>query len=147
MTTSWRLSVTRTLFPTSPREFSHRRSVRIALRTTHILATGVFLGGHIFGADAGRIEPWLWFSIISGLLLFATDLHASFTTLFEVHGVMVILKILLLIAVPMFWEYRVELLITILVIGSISSHMPGRYRHRLVLFSDRLAPYQRRARR
>ena len=137
----------RKLFPTPPREFSYRRSVRIALRTMHILATGVFLGGHIFSADASRLEPWLWFSIVSGMLLFATDLHATFTTLFEVHGLMVVTKVLLLIAVPIFWEYRIELLITILILGSVGSHMPGRYRHRLVLYSDRLAPYQRRARR
>lgn len=147
MTPSWRVRALRILFPLAPREFSYRRPVRIALRTAHILVTGIFLGGHFFGIAADLLEPWLWFSITTGLLLFATDLHASFTTLFEVHGLIVILKILLLIALPLFWQYRIELLITILVIGSISSHMPGRYRHRLVLYSDRLAPYQRRARR
>ncbi len=86
----------------------------------------------------------MWFSIISGLLLFATNLLASFTALFEVHGVMVILKTGLLAAVPLFWNHRVALLIIILVIGGISSHMPGRYRHKLLLYPTRLAPYQQR---
>ena len=135
------------LFPNVPREFPHRRTLRIALRTAHILATGVFLGGHFFAVDPDLLEPWLWFSVTSGLLLFATDLHASLITLFEVHGAMTLLKIALLMAVPLFWQHRVTLLITILCIGSISSHMPGRVRHRLLLFSRVLAPYHNAFRR
>lgn len=144
MRPSLRTRAFKILFPLVPREIPHSRSVRIALRTAHILATGVFLGGHVFRAAPAALEPWMWFSIISGLLLFATNLLASFTALFEVHGVMVILKTGLLAAMPLFWNHRVALLIIILVIGGISSHMPGRYRHKLLLYPTRLAPYQQR---
>lgn len=146
MRLTWRGRVFKLLFPLRPRQFPHRRAACIVLRTAHIMATGIFLGGHVLGVTSAPLEPWLWLSVISGLLLFAIDLHASFVALFEVHGIVVMVKILLLLTLPLFWQHRVALLIVILVIGSISSHMPGRYRHKLLLYSTRLAPYQRRAR-
>ncbi|MCB1756085.1 MAG: hypothetical protein KDJ38_11210 [Gammaproteobacteria bacterium] len=117
------------LFPEEPRTFPFRRTVRTLLRTLHILAIGTLLGGHIFEQPVELLEPWLWASVISGLLLLATDMHASFEVFFQVHGLVVLLKVALLMLVPVFWEQRVWILIAVLVIGSVSSHMPGRFRH------------------
>ncbi len=134
----------RTLFPIVPRVFPFRRGVRIALRTAHIFTSGVLLGGYIFNEPTTVLEPWLWYSVITGLLLFAIDLYATLVILFELHAIAVIVKIILLALVFVVWEYRVSLLIFILVIGAITSHMPGRFRHKLVLFRSRFAEYPRR---
>lgn len=136
--------LTRTLFPAVPRSFPYRRSVRIVLRTAHILTSGVLLGGYIFNEPTAVLEPWLWSCVITGLLLFAIDLFATLVMLFELHAIAVIVKIILLALIPVVWDHRVSLLVTILVIGGISSHMSGRYRHRLLFYSSRFADYQRR---
>jgi len=41
----------------------------------------------------------------------------------------VVLKCLLLCFVPLFWAHRVWLLLAVVVIGSVGSHMPGRFRY------------------
>ncbi len=133
----------RALFPREPRGFPFRRSVRIALRTTHILTTGVLFGGYVFDVASSALEFWLWSSVVSGLLLFATDLFATLATLFELHGVAVIAKLALLACVPVFWDYRVSLLVLIFVIGGISSHMPSRFRHKLLMFEGRIVTVRR----
>lgn len=121
------------LFPDELRTFPFRRTVRSILRTLHILTIGTLLGGHIFNQPADVLEPWLWGAVISGLLLLATDMHASMNVFLQMHGLVVIVKVGLLLLVPMFWDYRVAILILVLVIGSVSSHMPARFRHRGLL--------------
>lgn len=118
------------LFPEDSRTFPFRRTARTILRTLHILTIGTLLGGHIFNQPVAVLEPWLWGAMLSGFLLLATDIHASMAVFYQVHGLVVIIKVGLLLLVPMFWEYRVEILILVLAIGSVSSHMPGRFRHR-----------------
>lgn len=132
------------LFPTQPRSFPFRRGLRTILRALHILTTGVLLGGHVFGQAPEVLIVWLWASVISGLLLFATDLYASCAIVFEVRGFAVFIKVLLLLLVPILWEFRVPLLITILIIGAVSSHVPGTYRHRLLFFKNKLVVDERR---
>lgn len=134
----------RTLFPADPRVFPFRRGVRIALRTAHILTSGVMLGGYIFNVPATVLEPWLWSAVITGLLLFAVDLFATLAILFELHAIAVLVKIILLALVPLVWDHRVSILVMILIIGGISSHMPARFRHKLVFFRSLFAEFPRR---
>ena len=132
------------LFPKVPRDFSCRRGVRMALRTAHIFTAGTLLAGYIFGQPAAALEPWLLGTVISGFLLLATDLHASLGVLFEVRGLAVLVKLVLMALVPIFWDARISLLIAALVIGAVASHMPGEYRHKVLLFRDHIVPDQRR---
>ena len=131
------------LFPAYPRDFPYRRSVRILFRTAHILAAGVLLGGYIFNQPSTILEPWLWGTVISGLLILATDIHASLAVIFEVRGIVILIKTILLFLATIFWENRVLFLILALVIGAVSSHMPKRYRHQLLFFQKKIIPDQR----
>ena len=126
------------------RDFPYRRAVRIALRTAHIFATGTLVGGYIFHQPAADLLPWLFASVISGILLFAVDLHQSLVVLCELRGVVVLVKIILLLLVPVFWDVRIPLLVTALVIGGVSSHMPRQYRHWVILFPTRVVADSRR---
>jgi len=123
-------------FPKKLRSFPHRRNIRIALRTLHILSGGVLLGGHIFNQPVDALHVWLLATICSGLLLLLTDVYASATILFELRGLVALLKIGLLLLVPIFWPQRVLILLLILIIGAVSSHMTGRLRHRRILFNQ-----------
>lgn len=120
------------VFPDTPRDFPLRRTVRTALRTLHILATGVLVGGHIFGQPKEQLFGWLVGSVASGVALLATDLHATFAFLLQVRGLLVLLKIALTASVLFFWEARVPLLVAALTLGAAGSHMPGSLRHRLI---------------
>ena len=131
------------LFPEQPREFPYRMSLRMTLRALHILTTGVLLGGHIFQQPTDILEPWLWFAILSGLAIFLTDIYSSFAVLFEIRGIVVLVKVALLSLVAVFWEQRIFLLVLILFIGAISSHMPKRYRHKVVFLQSEIHPDQR----
>ena len=79
--------------PPEPRSFPFRRGLRTLLRALHILTTGVLLGGHVFDQPQELLTPWLWGSIVTGLVLFATDLYASCAVLLEARGVAVFVKI------------------------------------------------------
>jgi len=88
------------------------------------------LGGHIFNQTEAVLEPWLWTTVVTGLIILITDLHSSLAILFEVRGIAIIFKIALLLLIPLFWEERITLLVLVLLIGAISSHLPKRYRHK-----------------
>ncbi len=49
--------------------------------------------------------------------------------LIQLRGVATLAKILLMAAVAVCWTCSVWLLTTAIIIGGVSSHMPGRYRY------------------
>ncbi len=132
------------LFPEEPRDFPFRRTARSLLRALHILTGGTLLGGYIFNQPSADLEPWLIGTMATGLLLLATDLHASFAVLCEVRGFLTVGKLLLLVIVPALADASTALAATVLMIGAVGSHLPRRYRHKVLLFPDRVVPDQRR---
>lgn len=126
-------SIRRLLFPEPPRELPAERVLRIALRTAHIAAFAVLLGGHVFDVAADELRPWLWLTIASGVAFVALELCGSFVWLLELRAWLTFLKLALLLLLPLFWEQRVWLLLAILVIGSATSHMPSRFRYYAVI--------------
>jgi hypothetical protein len=110
------------------------RTWSIAFRTVHLAAFGLVLGGHAFAVDADKLLPSLWLTILSGIGLIALEMYAAgFYWLFLGKGIMVLVKLGLLLAIPFYWEARVPLLLLVVVIASVGSHMPSRYRHYSVL--------------
>jgi hypothetical protein len=45
-----------------------------------------------------------------------------------------IFKLALLCAVPFAWGYRLPILLAVLIIGSVGSHMPKKFRHFSLLY-------------
>lgn len=119
----------RFFFPDPPRPLPYARGIGITFRTMHIAAIGILLGGHVFDAPLDRLLPWLYLSIASGVSLIGLEVYSSCKWLYQGKGVFVLLKLLLIAAVARWWEYRVWLLLAALVLGSVGSHMPGRWRY------------------
>jgi hypothetical protein len=119
----------RVLFPDPPRVLPQARAISITFRTMHIAAIGVLLGGHMFAVAPDRLLPWLYLCIVSGAGLMGMELYSSCKWLYQGKGVLVLVKLLLTALVAVFWEQRVWLLMLVLVIGSVGSHMPGRFRY------------------
>jgi len=132
------------LFPDPPRDFPLRRVARSALRAAHILTGGVLLGGHIFSAPDPALQWWWSATVISGVLLFVTDLHASCAALIEIRGVMVLAKLGLLLLIPAASAHAVPLLASALIIGAVSSHLPRGFRHKVLFLRNRVTVDRRR---
>jgi hypothetical protein len=117
------------LFPEPPRRIPHERGINIALRTAHLMTSGVLLGGHVFDVPADRLILLLYLTIASGVGLVLLELYTSCRWIYLGKGAMIILKLGLLIAAGVWWDQRVVFLLLVVLIGSVGSHMPARFRY------------------
>lgn len=117
------------LFPATPRHVPCERGISIALRTAHLMTSGVLLGGHAFDVSADRLVVFLYLTIASGAGLALLELYSSCRWIYLGKGVMVGLKIALVIAAGLWWERRVGFLLLVVLLGSVGSHMPARFRY------------------
>jgi hypothetical protein len=99
------------------------------LRTAHLLAFAALYGGHIYAADVESLRPALWATVASGGALVALEVSRTRLWLVQLRGVATFAKVALVVAVALCWDLRIELLTAAVVIGGVSSHMPGRYRY------------------
>ena len=109
------------------------RAWNIALRTLHIGAMGILLGGHFFDVPADRLLRLLYVTILTGTVLGIVEIYPDWRGLFEVRSLLIGAKLALLCLVPWLWEYRVGILLIVLAMASAGSHMPRRFRHYSVL--------------
>lgn len=126
------------------------RALNIALRTAHIGSMGVLLGGHAFDIAPERLKAALWLTLGTGLALGAVESGARLLWFHQGRGFMTMAKLVLLCLVPLFWDYRLPLLLAVVVVASVGSHMSGRYRYYSVLYRrvihDGCGPGARKAR-
>ena len=123
------MSLRNLLFPDPPRRIPGHRALGVALRTAHLLTFGALVGGHLFDVEPSRLVPFLLATIASGLALMTLELASTCAWLFMGKGIAVLVKLLLLLAVPFFWAHRVAILLTVIVVASVGSHMSSRFRH------------------
>ena len=112
----------------------HARFWNILLRTAHLGAMGVLLGGHAF--DVAR-EQLLWplgWTIGTGAALGALEAWGVVTWFHQGRGLLTLAKLALLLLVPVFWSQRVAVLALVVVVGGVGSHMPARFRYYSVVY-------------
>ncbi len=108
----------------------HARAWNIGWRTAHIAAIAVLVGGHAFDVPSGRLYPILWCAIGTGAaLVFLEAFSVRLRWLAQGRGLMVLAKLLLLLLVPFAWAYRLPILLAVIVLASVGSHMPARFRY------------------
>jgi hypothetical protein len=127
-------SLSALLFPDPRRCLRHSRWWNIGARTVHLAATGILLGGHVFGAGAGPLMPLLWVAIASGAVMMAIELYPTAHWAHQVCALFVYAKLGVLCLVPFLWAHRVPLLLAVLVLASVGAHAPRRVRHYSVWF-------------
>ena len=118
---------------------SASRAWNIICRMIHMAVTGILLGGHFFGLPASRLLPFLYLAILSGAALAIMEMYPEWQGLLEVRSLVIAAKLVLLGLIPLLWDYRVVILLLVLVMASAGSHMPRRFRHYSVLKNHRLA--------
>ena len=113
--------------------FSSTRAWNIAIRTAHIATMGILLGGHAFDVPKADLETSHWWCIGTGIVLVAIEAGPRLTWFHQGRGLMVLAKMVLIGSVPLFWDYRLPILLVVVVIASVGSHMPARFRYYSVL--------------
>lgn len=126
------------LSPTLERSIPHAPIWKIAFRTLHILAISVLVGGHAFNAPADQLRPLLYAAIISGIGMASVEAYPSLQFLSQGWGILLLLKLVLLCTVPFAWGHRFPILVVVVIIGSIGSHMPRKFRHYSLLYGPEL---------
>ncbi len=90
---------------------------------------GILLGGHAFDVDPERLRFALILTMATGICLLAVEAGPRLLWFHQGRGLMTFAKLGLLFLVPLAWDYRVPILVAVVVIGSVTSHMPSRYRY------------------
>jgi hypothetical protein len=101
---------------------------------------GTLLGGHAFNVDPDRLLLALWLTIGTGVVLAALETKGKLSWFHEVRGVMNLVKLGLLLLVPLLWDYRLGILLTVVALGSVASHMPRTFRHYSLLYRRVILP-------
>jgi hypothetical protein len=110
-----------------PRRSELERALALALRTLHLVAV-VALGAALLGAPLAR--QWAGVGVLAtGALLFAQDLHARRIALGEAAGTVVLLKAAAVAWVSWAPQHALAVFWALLVLSSLSSHAPKRWRH------------------
>lgn len=87
------------------------------------------MGGHAFGVTPERLKASLWLTLGTGVALAAVESGGRLLWLHQGRGIMTITKLALLCMVPFFWDLRLPILLTVVVLASVGSHMTGRLRY------------------
>ena len=117
------------LFPSPRREFAGQRWVRIGVRTAHLIAMAFLVGGVAVSAPPLGLEAPFWGTVVTGVVFVGLELFNTAVWLFQLKGPVVIVEALLLASAAAAPDSALELFIVAIIIGGISSHMPGRFRY------------------
>lgn len=105
------------------------RAANIGVRTAHIATSGMLVGGHLFDVPPERLHLLLLAAIATGVGLVILEAWPSWIWFVQGRGLLTLLKLLLIGLVPLLWSHRVALLVAVIVLGSVGSHMPARWRY------------------
>jgi hypothetical protein len=116
------------LSPADPKP-TPARLVQVAVRSVHIAAMGLVLGGLALGGGFERLRPAILATVASGILLASFDLAKGAGFLLQGSGAALLLKLALLGAGNLWPEARLPWYLAATVVASVGSHMPGAWRH------------------
>jgi hypothetical protein len=116
------------LLPDSPRYLRGERWINIVLRAAHLVGIAGIGGGFLFAQDPALWEPYWYLSIVTGIALVALYLWSTFAWVFELKGLAVLVKTLMLGGAFAWPAARAELFVTIVILSGVMAHAPARVR-------------------
>lgn len=118
----------RILLPDTPRYLRGERWLNITLRALHLVGVAGIGGGFLFDQDPAAWEAYWYLCIVTGVALVALYLWSTCTWLFELKGLAIVIKTLML-AIAVTWPAaRAESFIAILILSGLIAHAPARVR-------------------
>lgn len=117
------------VFPWPPRRLPWARPLQVALRTVHVAAMALLLGGLAFDVPDERLHAAGVVTVASGVGLLAVELARTGVFLYTGAGAASILKLALLGLGIAFPAVRFELYLAATLVASVGSHMSSSWRH------------------
>ena len=114
------------------------RLVQVGLRSVHIAAMGLVLGGIALGGGYQRLKGAILVTIASGLLLMGADLLKGADFLRQGSGAALLMKLALLGLGNLYPGSRLRWYLAATLVASVGSHMPGAWRHFVLLRGRRM---------
>ncbi|HEY6002350.1 MAG TPA: hypothetical protein VIV57_05695 [Anaeromyxobacter sp.] len=102
---------------------SGARAIGIVLRTSHLFAMAIFLGGVHLGAAAASIRPWRLATVATGAVLLLAEMSHGRGWIHQVRGVAAAAHVGVL-ALLAFGGMERPACTLALVIGALGSHAP-----------------------
>jgi hypothetical protein len=130
-------------FEADEKKIPGARWLRTSLRTLHLIAVGAVYGGYVYAVDFSRLRPALLSVFVTGGLLVCFEVWQARIWLVQIRGIATFLKLGLLAGIGIATDRAVLFLTLAIVIGSISSHMPSRWRYHSVLHGRVAGPTER----
>ena len=123
------LRLFRLLIPETPRVFPALRWVRITLRTVHLVGVAGLGGGFLYGADPAMWMPYLWITVVTGVVMVGVELWSTGLWLIQVRGLSVVVKLGLIAWLLRADHLELPLLMAVIVISGVVSHAPADLRY------------------
>ena len=106
-----------------------QRAVEVGLRSLHIAAMGLVLGGIALGGTHDTLRGPIFATVGTGLLLLATSVRWGCLQLGQGAGTALLLKLALLGLGNVFDSARLHWYLAATVVTSVGAHMPSAWRH------------------
>lgn len=106
------------------------RALQVALRSVHIASMALFVGGVAAGASTDALRSSLLVTVASGLGLLLAAALSRCLVLSEGAGWALFAKFALLALAGAVPRARLELYVAAMLLTSVASHMPARWRHK-----------------
>ena len=94
------------------------------------------MGGYGFDVEPARLTLSWWLTIGTGVALAVVETGLRLLWFHQVRGLMMLVKLSLVLAVPLASDSALLLLVAAVVLASVSSHMPARYRYYSVIYRE-----------
>ena len=117
------------LFPAQSRFLPGHRWINITLRTLHLVGMAGLGAGFLYAGLDENWLPYLYLTCLSGLLLMLLSIWSNGIWLIQLRGQLILLKLLLLVAVVLLPELKLELFVLVIALSSVVSHAPGDIRY------------------
>ncbi len=124
--------------PQGARALEGERALAIVIRTAHIGAMAILVGGLYFASLDPSLRLWKIFTAATGLALLLSEASRSRHWFYQVRGVIALAHVGALALIPISVLAGRSALVAALVIGSIGSHLPKTvrkwsFRHRRIV--------------
>ncbi len=114
------------------------RSINVAVRTAHIGAMALLVGGRHFGVEHASLRLWHALTALTGVVLLASEAAHSRHWVYQARGVIALAHVgavALIAAAPAMARPAIA---AALIIGSVGSHLPRTirkwsFRHRRIV--------------
>ncbi len=110
-----------------------RRLFDVGVRTAHLLAVGMYLGGIAWDAPEPRVREWRALTIATGTALLVAEASASPNWPHQSRGLTTIAHAALLAPAHRWPQRAFPIAVAALLIGAVGSHLPRSVRKWSVL--------------